>query len=315
MADINGSGFVPTAIANDLLAAATYESAALRLGRTVPMPSSRTQIPIPTAFPQARFVNTATSRRKPWTDVQWSQEQLVAEEVACVFSIPQEYLDDAAIDLWGTIRPMAASAMALAIDAAILFGDGAPASFPAGGVVGNLAGIVPQDPDLAEGVNQAMALVEETGLVPNGHASRVGVRAALRGLRDANGNPIYLPALQQGGVDTLYGVPIAFTLGWADDTVDVITGDWTKLLIGVRSDIRFEFSTQGVIADDAGKVIVSAFQDDTVLARMWMRLGAVIGQPVGPTGPTEPFAGVAPAATTPLSARSTKSTTSSASKS
>jgi HK97 family phage major capsid protein len=293
--DINGSGFVPTSIAADLFAAATYESAVLRLARQVPMPAGRTQIPIPTAFPVAKFVNTTTSRRKPWTDVQWSQENLVAEELACVFSIPQEYLDDAAIDLWGTIRPMAASAMALAIDGAVLFGDGAPATFPAGGVVANLAGIAPQTPDLAEGVNQAMAMVEATGLIPTGDAAKVSTRASLRGLRDANGNPIYLPSLQQGGVDTLYGIPIAFTLGWTDDTVDLITGDWTKLVVGIRSDIRFEFSTQGVIADDTGKVVVSAFQDDTVLARMWMRIGAVIGQPVGPAGPTEPFAGVAPA--------------------
>lgn len=297
---IDGSVFVPTNIAADLFAAATAQSAALQLGRRVPMPAGRTSIPIPSAYPVAKWVNASVSRRKQWTDVAWTSQMLVAEELAAVFAIAQDYLDDATVDLWSIIRPMASSAMAVAIDSAVLFGDNAPASFPAGGVVGNLAQPIqtPTTPDFAGGVSDAMGQVEESGLIPTGNAARIGVRASLRNLRATTGELLFMPSLQAGMPDTLFGLPIAFTPGWTDPTVDLITGDWTKLVIGVRQDMTLEFSKEAVITDDTGKVIVNAFQDDSVICRLWMRLGCVLGKPVGPWGPTSPFAGVAPGAGT-----------------
>lgn len=299
MADIDGSGFVPTVIAADLFAAATAESMVLRLARQVPMPSSKESIPIPAAYPVAAFVNAATPHRKPYTDVSWSSQMLVAEELAAVFSIPQAYLDDAVVDLWAMVRPMAATAMALAIDHSILFGQGAPATFPAGGVVGNLAGIVAVDAthDAAEATNQAMAMVEATGLEPSGDAAKLTVKAGLRGMRTTTGEPLYMPNLQSGQLGTLWGLPIAFGTIWDSATVHLITGDWSKLVVGVRQDMRFEFSRDGVIADSTGKVLVSAFQDDSVLMRVYMRIGAALGKPVTPIGPSQPFAGVGPVPT------------------
>jgi HK97 family phage major capsid protein len=310
VADIDASGLVPTTIATDFLAAATLQSAALQLGTRLPMPSSRQSIPVPSAYPVAAFVNAASPHRKPYTNVQWSAQTIVAEEVAAVFSISQAFLDDAVVDIWGLVRPMATTAMAIAIDQAILFGDGAPASFPVGGVVGNLAGIVPQDAthDLAQATSDAMAMVEATGLMPTGDAATPAVRSGLRSMRTTTGEPLYMPSLQVGTLGTLWGLPIAFTPAWSDNTVDLITGDWTKLVIGVRSDMRFEFSRDGVIADDTGKVIVSAFQDDSVLARIYMRLGAVIGKPVTPLGPSQPFAGVGPGTYSALAAQADAAT-------
>jgi HK97 family phage major capsid protein len=186
MADLDASGFIPTPIAAELFSAAQLESA------------GKASIPIPAAYPVAQWVNAASPHRKPYTDVHWTAQNIVAEEVAATFSIPQAFLDDASVDMWALVKPTAATALALAIDQAILFGDGAPASFPVGGVVGNLASISPQTPDLAGGVSDAMAEVEATGLVPSGHAAKPSVRAGLRNMRTLQGEPLYLPSIQPG---------------------------------------------------------------------------------------------------------------------
>jgi hypothetical protein len=56
-------------------------------------------------------------------------------------------------------------------------------------------------------------------------------------------------------------------------------GDWDCLRIGIRRDVTVDQSSEAVLADATGKVLVSAFQDDKVIMRVHMRLGAVIGQP------------------------------------
>ena len=55
-----------------------------------------------------------------------------------VVAIPEAYLADSAINLWNFVRPQLASAIALALDNAVLFGLNAPASFPVGGITSAL---------------------------------------------------------------------------------------------------------------------------------------------------------------------------------
>jgi hypothetical protein len=41
-----------------------------------------------------------------------------------------------------------------------------------------------------------------------------------------------------------------------------------NLVIGVRSDIRYELSQDAVIADENGKVVISAFQDNVAVLKV-----------------------------------------------
>jgi HK97 family phage major capsid protein len=284
---------VPTNITADLFDVAATQSTVLALANRQPMPTGRAVVPVIKTLPSTGWVN-GVGGRKPATTIEWSSELLTPEEVAAVVAIPQAYIDDSGIPLWPAIRDRLAEAMAYSIDAAILFGEDAPPSFPVGGVVAG-AGTAFTDPDYSIAVAEAMSAVEGKGVSVTGHAADISVRGKLRLLRDGNGVSVYIPSLQSDVPNTLYGVPIAFSANGAFDTAvaDLITGDWSKLVIGVRQDLTFDTSEDGVITDDTGKVVANAFQDDTVLLRVHMRLGVVIGQPVtrmgGATG-VYPFA-------------------------
>lgn len=287
---INASGLIPTRIASTITAEALQQSVVLRLGNRVPMPAGVSVVPVPKTFPKASWISTGA--RKPFTDFTLGTEQLVAEEVAAVISIPDVYLDDVDINLWNYSRPLLAEAIAVAVDDAVLWGTDAPATFPAGGIVAGAATAAPGI-DAVATINNAMSLVEGQGLRDTGSAADLTVQGMLRGVRDAAGALLLGPAdVSSGGLSTLYGVPIAYSSFPADAPVDLVTGDWTKLLIGVRQDIRYQLSSEGVVADDTGKVVISAFQDNQTLMKVWARYAVTLIKPVTRRVPTgaNPFA-------------------------
>jgi HK97 family phage major capsid protein len=296
-ASIDFSGTIPPTTAREIIAIAEEKSAALALARKVPMPTGAAEVPVQTGVPVAGWVAQAGGR-KPFTDLTVGMVSMKAEEVAAVISIPQQYLDDSSINLWNFARPQIASAIALALDQAVLWGVNAPASFPVGGVTAaaycQTATTVAGD-DAATRTNNAMALVEKEGLAVSGHVADVTVQAKLRNIRDNMGAFLLGPsAVQNSGLQSFWGYPIMWDQFPPAETENFITGAWDALQIGVRQDITYAISDQAVIADGAGTVLVSAFQDNCVILKAHARFGALITKP--PTqkvpGGAKPFANV-----------------------
>jgi hypothetical protein len=95
---------------------------------------------------------------------------------------------------------------------------------------------------------------------------------------------LWVPSVSGDTPDTIYGYPVQWSVGGVFDLtpstgVVAFCGDWDCLRIGIRRDVTVDMSTEAVLADATGKVLVSAFQDDKVIMRCHMRLGCVIGQP------------------------------------
>jgi len=295
MSDYAYEDLIPEEVASSVIEAVRHESAVLSLGRSVIIPKGVLKLPVVSFAPQAGFIS-AHGGRKPITRIEWTVEQITPEEIAAVLAIPADFLGDSGFPVWENVQPAVASALAYALDMAVLWGDGAPAAFPADGVAG-FAGEVVEGETTLLAVSEAMAKVEDTGLIPTGHATGPGSGRFLRNLKDENGNLVYLAGITAGAPATLYDLPVSKTLAWPTaggasvGEGDLITGDWTKLVLGVREDIRFTLSTDGVLTDDDGIVVANAFQDDLVLMRCYMRVGAAIGQPVNVKNETtEPFA-------------------------
>lgn len=292
------SGIIPTTTATEILSVVQQESAVLTLGTRVPMPSGVTEMPVQTGVPVAGWV-AQPGGRKPFTDLTVTMVNMKAEEIAAVVAIPQSYLDDAAVNLWNFVRPQIASAIALALDNAVLFGINAPASFPAGGITSaaycQTASGGAND-DAATIVNDAMGLVEGEGLNVTGHVSDIKNQAVLRNIRDSTGAFLLGPtAAQSSGLQSLWGYPIMWDQFPAGETEDFITGHWPALQIGVRQDITYAISDQAVVADGAGKVLISAFQDNTVVMKAHARFGMIVVKPPTQAHPTgvKPFANAA----------------------
>lgn len=282
-APIDFSGWIPPEFSTQIIQEAIQASAVLTLGNRVPMGTKITQMPVPKVFPKAAFTSGGGAR-KPFTDLKVGVETMTAEELAAVVAIPDEYIEDSAINLWNFTRPLLAQALALALDQAVLWGIDAPATYPPGGVAA-AALEAPEGSDVVETINQAMGQVETQGLAVTGHAADLAVKASLRGVRDGS-NALLLGPNQASGdaTGTLYGLPISWQ-SFIGDTFDFITGAWQYLIIGVRQDIRFDINPAGVIADDSGAVIVSGWQDNTTPLKVWARFAVALVKPVTPREP------------------------------
>jgi HK97 family phage major capsid protein len=263
---------IPHGIASDVIESASQQSVVLQLATVIRMPEGVMSLPVVSVAPSAEFV--ALGGRKPLATIEWTAEKLLPEEIAAVTFIPDAFIDDAGFPIWDSVRDEFAAAIGRTLDNAVLFGGG-PASFPANGVVG--AGTPLTGADALEAIDKGLAAVEASGLVPTGVAAGLGALTALRQEYRAIG------ALPSDSPErTVYGVPLVVSSTWNPAEGDAVVGDWTKLVIGIREDISFELSSDGVLLDDTGVIQVSAFQDDCTLARIRMRVACVIGTPVKP---------------------------------
>jgi Phage capsid family len=277
------SSLIPEAVARDVIAAAEQESAVLELGNTIVMPAGVVSVPVVSVAPTAVF--TGVGARKPVSTIEWTAERLEPAEIALTLYIPDAYLDDAGFPVWESVRGEVAKAIGRTLDAAVLYGTNAPASYPAGGIAA-LAGAATTGTDALDAIDKAATVVEDTGLIPDGIASGSAIGSALRkAYREVGALPSETPQ------PNVYGMPVARTPAWDSAAGDALVGDWTKLLVGIRQDISFDLSDSATLTDGAGNVVVSAFESDVTAMRAYMRVAVAIAQPVQPdgSGATIPF--------------------------
>jgi hypothetical protein len=280
------SGLLPSAVSARIIESAIQQSVVLRLATRQPMPTGVEQVPVVSVAPQAGWVSAGG--RKPIARIVWSAETLKAEEIAAVCAIPDVYISDTA-GSWNpeeSTENELAKAVGKALDAAVLWGTDAPPSFPQGGIVG-MAGGPATGPDALSAISNAMGELEGEGIVPDGIAGGPSIGAALRAAYIA---AAALPG--QAPANEIWGVPVAVAAPWPASP-NAIVGGWQYLTIGIREDVNFTVSREGVLLDDQGNIVVSAFQDDMTLVRVYARFGVAIARPLAADGsePSTPFVG------------------------
>ena len=285
----SGTGtLIPDAERMEILKGVQAQSVVLSRGRRVNLSTKIERQPVLSALPEAYWVNGDTGQKQT-TKAEWDSKVLTAEELAVIVPVPDAVRDDAAYDIFGEIRPLLVEAIATKLDAAVLFGTDAPASYEdsiveASLAAGNTVTKGTSAIDVGEDINQVMAKVEADGFNVNGFAARTRFKAELRGLRDGNDALLFSPALTAGTPSTLYGEPVTFgsdaTGVWIDEGVDLIGGDWSKLAVGVRQDITFKLFTEGVISDDSGNVVLNLMQQDSSALRVVARYAFTVANPI-----------------------------------
>jgi HK97 family phage major capsid protein len=247
--------------------------------------SSKTQRqPVLDVMPLAYFVGGDTGLKQT-TAQDWKNVDLVAEEIAAIVPIPEAYLDDAQMPIWEQVRPRLVEAIGAKLDGAGLFGLDKPSTWPAAvyqsAVAAGNAVISGTGVDFAVDVAQAAGKVAADGFAVNGFISRPGLTWQLNTMRTEQGVPIYQPNLQGVPGGTLYGYPMSeLTNGaWDMSEAELLMGDWSKAIVGVRQDISFKLFTEGVISDDDGKVILNLMQQDSVAMRVVMRVAFATANP------------------------------------
>ena len=304
----DAAALIPEVVSREIIQGAIAQSAVLSLGRRLQnMPRAQTRMPVLSALPTAYFV-TGDTGLKQTAEAAWSNKYLNAEEIAAIVPIPQAVLDDPAYDIWSEIKPRLQEAFGIVIDAAAFWGTNAPASWPegiitdatsAGNVVALGTGADLYDDLLSEG--GLFSTVEDDGFMVTGCAAHITMKARLRGLRDTNGVPIFVRAMQDKTRYELDGSPIVFPENGAFDVTQglLVAGDFRQLVYAFRQDMTFKLLTEAVIQDGNGTIVYNLAQQDMVALRAVMRLAWQVPNPINRMQPTEanryPFAVLLPA--------------------
>jgi len=283
--DVSDDPLIPEPVSAQIIQELPSQSFLLQRAAQVRMSTKTQRQPVLDVLPTAYWVS-GDSGMKQTSAVDWKNVMLVAEELAVIVPIPEAYLDDAQVPIWDEVRPRIVEALGYKIDAAGLFGVDKPSSWPAdiysSAVAAGNTVVVGTGTDFAQDVASLGELIATDGFQITGFAARPGLKWRLVGLRSQDGVPIYQPDLQSGGGGMLYGYPVTEVSNgsWDSSEAELIAGDWTKCIIGLRQDITWKMFTEGVISDGEGKVVLNLMQQDSVALRVTMRIAYATSNPV-----------------------------------
>lgn len=307
----DAAALIPEEAQREIIKGALEESVVLRLAkRLANMSRAQYRMPVLSLFPTGYFVTPRDTGLKKTTEINWENKYINAEEIAVIVPIPEAVLDDADYDIWPEVRPQIVAEFGRVIDAAVLFGTNAPATWPtndvlAGAVAAGNSVTAGTGADYYEdisGVGGVISQIEADGFMSNGVVSSIGMRAQLRDLRDSEGNLIFSTSMQGATSYALDGAPMYFPRNgcWDAAQAHLILGDWSQLVYSIRQDITFKLSTDAIIQDGAGAIVYNLFQQDMVALRATMRLGWEVPNPINRLQETEgnryPFAALLPEA-------------------
>lgn len=297
----DAEALIPTEVSKEIIQNVPQNSAVMSLARQLPnMSRKQRTLPILAALMTAYFVNGEAGGTggglKQTNDLAWANKSIVAEELAVIVPIPEAVLDDADYDIWGEVKPRIVEAFGKAFDQAALYGTNAPATWPthilaaalaAGNTVALGTGVDIYDDIMGE--SGLLALVEADGYGVTGHVAAMTMKAKLRGLRDANGVPIFNSSVQEKTRYTLDGEDLVFPKNGSIDATQslLVSGDWTQLVYAIRQDITYKLLTEAVIQDNTGAIVYNLAQQDMVALRAVMRLGWQLPNPINAQQPVE----------------------------
>jgi HK97 family phage major capsid protein len=305
-ASSGSDALVPEPLSAEIFQELPRKSAALALMAHMPLSSKTMRVPVLDMLPTAYFVNGDTGLKQT-TSQAWKGVELVVEEIATIVAIPEAYLADADVDIWAQIQPRMVEAVGALVDSAVFWNIGKPVTWGQSVYDGAVnSGNVIQDgyldstgteaaDDLAQSVTALGDAFSQTGYDITGFAARPGLSWRLRGLRSVQGVPIYQPDLQNGTGSGLYGFPLPEVNNgsWQSSKAQLLTGDWTKAVIGLRQDLTFKMFDSGVISNDAGAVVTNLMQQDSVAMRLTLRMAYATANPVTIMAPSDTIDGAA----------------------
>ena len=287
---------IPEDVQREIVQGVPEQSAIMRVARRLPdMSRAQRRLPVLASLITANFVNGDTGLKQTGEQV-WANKFIDAEELAVIVPIPENVLADADYDIWSEIRPRIVEAFGIAFDAAVMFGTNAPAAWPddlltAATAAGNVADLsnFADIYDAILGETGSMSLIEQDGFGVNGHIAALSMKGRLRGLRDANGMPIFLRSMAERTTYELDGSPVMFPMNGAFNAASALlfSGDWTQLVWSLRQDITFKLLDQAVLTDAANNIVFNLPQQDMVALRAVIRLGWQMPNPINRIRPTE----------------------------
>lgn len=280
----DAAALIPEEAAQEIFKAMPQQSSAMTLMRRLPdLHRGQQRIPVANALATAYWRNPTDNGKMQTTEKTWQNVYLYVEELTGLVPIPKSVLEDADYDIWEETKADIAEALGKAFDLAVYYGTDAPASFPDSIVewataAGHTVSLAASD-DVYEatlGENGTLSLIEQDGYMATGHVAALSMKGKLRGLRDADGQPIYAANMRDGSREYLLdGERLTFPTngGVVPASSLMISGQWDQAVWAVRRDLSYEIWDQATIVDGSNNVIFALAQQGMVAIAATMRVG------------------------------------------
>lgn len=287
-------------ITNTIMQDTPKNSIVMQLGKRLPnMTSQQTRVPVLSMLPMAYWVNGDTGYKQT-SQQAWDNVYLDAGELAVIVPIPEAVVNDASFDIVGEVIPRVNEAIGAKVDQAILFGINRPVNWQsdiftmARQAGNNVSGGITYDTLL--GTEGLFSKVEKAGYAVDGVVAAMTGRAAMRGIKDDAGRPIFVTDMQGATRYALDGAPMYFPENGSFDVsvAQMIAGNWGQLVYSIRQDIQTKILTEAVIQNPATKEIAyNLAQQDMIALRVTFRMGWALPNPatrLNPDRANVPFA-------------------------
>lgn len=291
-------------ITNTIMQDTPKNSIVMQLGKRLPnMTSQQTRVPVLSMLPMAYWVNGDTGYKQT-SQQAWDNVYLDAGELAVIVPIPEAVVNDASFDIVGEVIPRVNEAIGAKVDQAILFGINRPVNWQsdiftmARQAGNNVTGGITYDTLL--GTDGLFSKVEQAGYAVDGVIAAMTGRAAMRGIKDDAGRPIFVTDMQGATRYALDGAPMYFPENGSFDVsvAQMIAGNWGQLVYSIRQDIQTKILTEAVIQNPATKEIAyNLAQQDMIALRVTFRMGWALPNPatrLNPDRANVPFAYIEP---------------------
>ena len=209
----------------------------------------------------------------------------MSEELAVIIPISENTLadvEDFGIELAAELQEQVVGAFQETIDSTVFFGVNSPWVNFAGVVAGATSAnaIVTWDGSAGtsfyEAINDAMALVEASGYMPNAILGGPTLNSAFRSSITTLG----VNVTDQGEIGRL-ARHVDLTGGFNESTAFAVVGDFRYLVYSFREEMAMKLLTESIIQDpNTGAILYNLSQQDMVALRFTMRLGFALPNPV-----------------------------------
>lgn len=301
MADISRAdvaSLIQDAYGTELLQLSSGQSIALQAFETRDMGTKTVNQPVLATMPHAKWVNespTTDDGTKPTGKVTWGNKQLIAEELAVIVPIHENVVDDASEIAITQIVQAGARALAYALDGAVYFGINKPSTWTSVDLYnsavanGNVfaLGDAKSGADISGCILQAADKLSDR-YEPTSLFARRGLQYKMANQRDANGQPIFQPAMASapGSATTVHGLNGYWVTGvvddgkggdrqvWDQDVATAIVVDASRVIIGVRQDVEVKYLDQATVGG------INLAEKDMVAFRFKARYAYALGDDV-----------------------------------
>ena len=269
-----GGHLVPTPLSSRVIDLARNQTRVLQAGgQTVPMTSQTLKL--------ARLTGEGTPGWKSegsaitaTSDLTFDSVTLTAKTLTRVVTLSVELWEDADPSSEDIIARSFAGQLAVELDRAALRGTGTPPE-PRG--VLNTSGVTVTTHG-ANGATIATAtaydwhldaagVVRGNGFDPSAHIQAPRTSTSLSKLREATTSAYLAPPPNMLPMLTTKSIPITLTTGTSTDTSEIYTGDWSQLLIGIRTSFTLRFLAERYLADTLSYAYLAYLRADIALAQ------------------------------------------------